>query len=98
MGFKRLEECDKGDIASIEICVERSSTNGKKETISLWKREDDKFQVALYDGGKFRVLRYDRGDGSKYDGKFQPYDGAGAWVKYEEGCDRYGCSPYPLSR
>ena len=46
MGFNRGVGSTKGDMWSpIEILVERSSTNNRV-TVTMWKRHDDKFQVA----------------------------------------------------
>ncbi|MBI2832032.1 MAG: hypothetical protein HYX79_07225, partial [Chloroflexi bacterium] len=79
----KLEEYGKGDIY-YEICVERSSTeNGV--TITLWKRPDGHFQVASFDGDKWRALR----------GFNELKDKIQAWKAYEELCGAVRCSPYP---
>lgn len=96
MENKKLEEFGKGDIdLYFEICVERSTTE-KGVTITLWKNQKGKYQVGIcYDKGELEILRFNRDDGSKYDGQYQEYDGNGTWLKYEEGCDYKGCLPYP---
>ena len=82
MGFRKIEDCQKGDMCSFEILVERSSIKNNK-VITLWKREDDKFQISLYDGRSLRTLR-----------KYSP-DELNARQAYEDLCDDYECLPYP---
>lgn len=85
---RKFDEYGKGDIY-FEICVERSSTNEKKETITLWKNQDGKFQVTYFrEGDKPGALE----DYRRYE------DESGARIKYEDSCDENGCSPYPEAK
>lgn len=84
MAFRPIEECDKGDICSFEICVERSSTKSRI-TVQMWKREDDKFQVACYD----------KGDDTFFDKRKYAPDEANSREAYEKSCEKYECLPYP---
>lgn len=82
MGFRKIEECEKGDICSFEICVERSLPNKDGVTITLWKREDDRFQVSK---GLEKLRRYEIGE-------------AEARKVYENYCDDNGYLPYPQAK
>jgi hypothetical protein len=82
MGFRKVEDCQKGDMCSFEILVERSSTKNHRVD-TLWKRENDKFQIALYDRRNIRTLR-----------KYSP-DQISARQAYEDFCEEYECLPYP---
>ena len=86
MEFKKLEEYGKGDIC-LEVLVERSSTRDSV-TISLWKNQDGKFQVALCDEkvrGKerWKAIRPFRENETR----------AREW--YENYCHDNGHLPYP---
>jgi len=97
MGIKPLDKCNKGDIEKssfkpeipeFEVLVERSSTNDAV-TVTLWKKQDDKFQVGYFRAGeKPRALR----------GYNELKDENKAWKAYEECCDGLGCSPYPKAQ
>lgn len=82
MAYREIEECQKGDICSFEILAERSSTENNN-VITLWKREDDWFQITLYNGKGLKKLR-----------KYSP-DEANARQAYEDFCEQYECLPYP---
>lgn len=87
MGYRKIEECNKGDICSFEICVERSSTK-RGITVRMWKREDDKFQVECYDKNKIGNDRF-------FDKRRYTLGETKAREAYVERCDKYGCLPYP---
>ena len=88
MRLPKIEECWKGDITTIETCIERSSANNHQIWITMWKNEYEHFQVTLIDNKK-------QGD-QKYT-IIQKYtkDYALAQSKYLEACDDNGCNPYP---
>ena len=87
MGFPKIEECYKGDICTIEICVERSSAKDSV-WITMWKNQFKHFQVALIDdkkqgGDKYKTIQRYRADETK------------ARKEYEKACKEHGCEPYP---
>ena len=91
MDEKKLSDCRKGDRSENDNLVERSSTNEKNETISLWKKEGSKFQIACCDDKKSN-------ERDKWQNlvNFQDYVKDDLpWALYEACCDVYGCSPYP---
>ena len=92
MGITPDSKCRKGDRSSVEEnLVERSSTNEKDESISLWKKEDGKFQIACCDDKKSNET-----DKWQKLVSYQDYEKDDLpWALYEGCCDVYGCSPYP---
>jgi len=89
MKFPKIEECNKGDITSIEICVERSSAKNDV-WITMWKNEYEHFQVTLIDKTKrgrerYKILR----EYPKHED-----DEAKARSEYVKACDANGCLPY----
>ena len=98
MGVRKLEDCKKGDIEKtsfkpdipkFEILVERSSHNRDDVRVTLWKKEDDKFQVSLLPCGENNKIIPYREYKQEDKGEALP------WALYEGCCDVYGCSPYP---
>ncbi len=87
MKFPKIEECNKGDITSIEICVERSSTNDDV-WITMWKNEYEHFQVTRIDDKKQGEDKY------QLIQRFTP-DQTKVRLKYEEACKGLGLLPYP---
>lgn len=87
MTFPKIEECYKGDICTIEICVERSSAKDSV-WITMWKNQFEHFHVALIDdkkqgAGKYQTIQRFIADEKK------------ARSKYEEACKGLGLLPYP---
>lgn len=101
MGIKRINECGIGDIeqgsykkGEPDVVVEKSSQNGNREIITLWKNNVDKFQVCVtYASGHIEILK--NIPGSNFDGFFKPLSEKAAWEEYKEGCRLKGCNPYP---
>ena len=92
MDEKKLSDCRKGDRSENDNLVERSTTNEKQETISLWKNKEGNFQVSLCDDKKSS----ERNKWGSPLVNFQHYVNDDLpWALYEACCDVYGCSPYP---
>ena len=90
MGIREGKECKKGDVAEdvlhYEILVERSSTkNGV--TVTIWKHEDDTFEVAHNDGIKWTSI--DLPSGRRIKNEAEAREG------YENYCYDNGYLPYP---
>lgn len=103
MGIKPMDECKKGDIeldsfkpgakpetSKLEIIVEQSS-NKDGVTITLWKKEDDKFQIGLCNDKE--TIPENRWPKLVYYRDYKKDDLP--WALYEACCDVYGCLPYP---
>ena len=88
MGFRKPEKCGKGDISVCEILIERSSPKDGA-TISLWKKQDDEFEVASYDEKKRGKKWHNVYPHKKYENEAE----AREW--YENYCCDNGYLPYP---
>ncbi len=91
MGIKPDWQCEKGDVAKetlkFQILAEKSSPkNGR--TISLWKSQSDRFEVALYDENK-RIKK------EQWKTIYTGNEEAKARSEYKEACKNHGLSPYP---
>lgn len=87
MKFPKIEECYKGDICTIEICIERSSAKDRV-WITMWKNQFEHFQVALIDDKKQGRDKCETIQGFIADEKK-------ARSEYEKACGELGLLPYP---
>lgn len=87
MKFPKIEECYKGDICTIEICIERSSAKDSV-WVTMWKNEHERFQVSLIDDNKQGRDKYQAIQGFIADEKK-------ARSEYEKACKERSLLPYP---
>jgi hypothetical protein len=84
MGFKQLIKCEKGDIrsgdiATLEIVVEKSSTKDGN-IIRLWKSLGDKFQITLNE----QIIREYSPDETIARGWYEGYCANNGFIAYPE--------------